>query len=209
MTQREKDWVIKIQMMQLNNTGGGGGGGGGGGLMERLGNYHDFYYQAYFEKLERRLWARSVDSEHDHREPLRLNTPQLARVEHTYTPVQFEGSLGKLTVSSVNNPRRMIDAVATATRPSDDEDLKEKQGRDKRRHVLHTIENAYSLLLSIEDVDRVIAKLAGGCRGDGGPGDGNRDDRTVAMETRQAKLQALMELLQVHAAAATDAGDER
>lgn len=27
--------------------------------------------------------------------------------------VQFEGSLGKLTVSSVNNPRKMIDAVVT------------------------------------------------------------------------------------------------
>lgn len=33
--------------------------------------------------------------------------------------VQFAGSLGKLTVSSVNNPRKMIDAVVTAR--SDDE----------------------------------------------------------------------------------------
>ena len=33
--------------------------------------------------------------------------------------VQFEGSLGKLTVSSVNNPRKMIDAVVTS-RSEDD-----------------------------------------------------------------------------------------
>lgn len=33
--------------------------------------------------------------------------------------VQFAGSLGKLTVSSVNNPRKMIDAVVTPR--SDDE----------------------------------------------------------------------------------------
>lgn len=33
--------------------------------------------------------------------------------------VQFAGSLGKLTVSSVNNPRKMIDAVVTSR--SDDE----------------------------------------------------------------------------------------
>lgn len=33
--------------------------------------------------------------------------------------VQFAGSLGKLTVSSVNNPRKMIDAVVTAR--TDDE----------------------------------------------------------------------------------------
>lgn len=33
--------------------------------------------------------------------------------------VQFAGSLGKLTVSSVNNPRKMIDAVVTTR--SDDE----------------------------------------------------------------------------------------
>eukprot|EP00061_Rhincodon_typus_P005690 g25518.t1 len=36
--------------------------------------------------------------------------------------VQFEGSLGKLTVSSVNNPRKMIDAVVT-TRTDDDPEL--------------------------------------------------------------------------------------
>lgn len=35
--------------------------------------------------------------------------------------VQFAGSLGKLTVSSVNNPRKMIDAVVTTR--SDDEVL--------------------------------------------------------------------------------------
>lgn len=33
--------------------------------------------------------------------------------------MQFEGSLGKLTVSSVNNPRKMIDAVVTS-RSEDD-----------------------------------------------------------------------------------------
>lgn len=33
--------------------------------------------------------------------------------------VQFAGSLGKLTVSSVNNPRKMIDAVVT-TRTDDE-----------------------------------------------------------------------------------------
>jgi len=82
--------------------------------------------------------------------------------------VQFEGSLGKLTVSSVNNPRKMIDAVVTS-RGEDDvssgparsvagarsrpqpwlavpprQETKEKQVRDKRRQTLVTIEKVSS-----------------------------------------------------------------
>ena len=52
--------------------------------------------------------------------------------------MQFEGSLGKLTVSSVNNPRKMIDAVVTSR--SEDDETKEKQVRDKRRKTLFIIE---------------------------------------------------------------------
>ncbi|KAL7991966.1 hypothetical protein Chor_016222 [Crotalus horridus] len=92
MLQREKDWVSKIQMMQLQSTDP---------------YLDDFYYQNYFQKLEK-----------------------LSAAEEMH--VQFEGSLGKLTVSSVNNPRKMIDAIVT----------------------LRGEEDTYSLLLDVEDYER-------------------------------------------------------
>ncbi|NXP76475.1 PATL1 protein, partial [Ramphastos sulfuratus] len=137
MLQREKDWVSKIQMMQLQSTDP---------------YLDDYYYQNYFQKLEKLAAAQEVHGDGPKKERTKLITPQVAKLEHTYKPVQFEGSLGKLTVSSVNNPRKMIDAVVTSR--SEDDETKEKQVRDKRRQTLVTIEKTYSLLLDVEDYER-------------------------------------------------------
>uniref|UniRef100_A0A8B9IZZ2 Protein PAT1 homolog 1 n=1 Tax=Amazona collaria TaxID=241587 RepID=A0A8B9IZZ2_9PSIT len=137
MLQREKDWVSKIQMMQLQSTDP---------------YLDDYYYQNYFQKLEKLSAAEEVHGDGPKKERTKLITPQVAKLEHTYKPVQFEGSLGKLTVSSVNNPRKMIDAVVTSR--SEDDETKEKQVRDKRRQTLVTIEKTYSLLLDVEDYER-------------------------------------------------------
>ncbi|GCC35264.1 hypothetical protein chiPu_0013747 [Chiloscyllium punctatum] len=107
MTQREKEWVSKIQMMQLQSADP---------------YLDDYYYQNYFERLEKKQAALDLNNEgprKEKKERMKLITPQVAKLEHIYRPVQFEGSLGKLTVSSVNNPRKMIDAVVT-TRSDDD-----------------------------------------------------------------------------------------
>lgn len=137
MLQREKDWVSKIQMMQLQSTDP---------------YLDDYYYQNYFQKLEKLAAAEEVHGDGPKKERTKLITPQVAKLEHAYKPVQFEGSLGKLTVSSVNNPRKMIDAVVTSR--SEDDETKEKQVRDKRRQTLVTIEKTYSLLLDVEDYER-------------------------------------------------------
>uniref|UniRef100_A0A8C4QIC6 Uncharacterized protein n=1 Tax=Eptatretus burgeri TaxID=7764 RepID=A0A8C4QIC6_EPTBU len=73
MTQREKEWVVRIQMLQLQS--------GGSGV-------NDYYYKMYFERLERRAMAGDATSGgiSKKREPLRLITPQVALAEHTYTP---------------------------------------------------------------------------------------------------------------------------
>ncbi|KAL1023517.1 hypothetical protein UPYG_G00041860 [Umbra pygmaea] len=134
MTQREKEWVAKIQMMQLQSTDP---------------YLDDYYYQNYFEKMEKRQEsARDIRKEHT----TKLITPQVAKLEHTYRPVQFAGSLGKLTVSSVNNPRKMIDAVVTSR--TDDEEKREKQVWNKRRQILYTVEKMYSLLLEVQDFEK-------------------------------------------------------
>lgn len=135
MTQKEKEWVTKIQMMQLQSTDP---------------YLDDYYYQNYYEKMEKRQEKERDSSKKEH--TTKLITPQVAKVEHTYRPVQFAGSLGKLTVSSVNNPRKMIDAVVTTR--SDDEEKREKQVWNKRRQILYTVEKMYSLLLEVQDFEK-------------------------------------------------------
>ncbi|XP_062297036.1 protein PAT1 homolog 1 [Scomber scombrus] len=135
MTQKEKEWVTKIQMMQLQSTDP---------------YLDDYYYQNYYEKMEKRQERERDSSKKEH--TTKLITPQVAKLEHTYRPVQFAGSLGKLTVSSVNNPRKMIDAVVTTR--TDDEEKREKQVWNKRRQILYTVEKMYSLLLEVQDFEK-------------------------------------------------------
>lgn len=135
MTQKEKEWVARIQMMQLQSTDP---------------YLDDYYYQNYYEKMEKRQERDRDSSRKEH--ATKLITPQVAKLEHTYRPVQFAGSLGKLTVSSVNNPRKMIDAVVTTR--TDDEEKREKQVWNKRRQVLYTVEKMYSLLLEVQDFEK-------------------------------------------------------
>ncbi|XP_008108916.1 protein PAT1 homolog 1 isoform X2 [Anolis carolinensis] len=158
MLQREKDWVSKIQMMQLQSTDP---------------YLDDFYYQNYFQKLEKLSAAEDMHGDGPKKERTKLITPQVAKLEHAYKPVQFEGSLGKLTVSSVNNPRKMIDAVVTLR--GEEDETKEKQVRDKRRQTLVMIEKTYSLLLDVEDYERrYLLSLEG--------------DRLALMEERKQKI---------------------
>lgn len=166
MLQREKEWVCRIQLLQLQSTD----------------PYHDdFYYQNYFEKLDKLSASQDSLSEGPKKERTKLITPQVAKLEHTYKPVQFEGSLGKLTVSSVNNPRKMIDAVATHR--SDEEETREKQVRDKRRQTLVVIEKAFSVLLALEDFERRFSLCC------------EDEEREALTEERRHKLQQLCDIL--------------
>ncbi|XP_034753659.1 protein PAT1 homolog 1 [Etheostoma cragini] len=140
MTQKEKEWVTKIQMMQLQSTDP---------------YLDDYYYQNYYEKMEKRQERERDSSKKEH--TTKLITPQVAKVEHTYRPVQFAGSLGKLTVSSVNNPRKMIDAVVTTR--TDDEEKREKQVWNKRRQILYTVEKMYSLMLEVQDFEKRFVQV--------------------------------------------------
>ncbi|CAB1328241.1 unnamed protein product [Coregonus sp. 'balchen'] len=104
----------------------------------------------YFEKMEKRQERDRDGVRKEH--TTKLITPQVAKLEHIYRPVQFAGSLGKLTVSSVNNPRKMIDTVVTSR--TDDEEKREKQVWNKRRQILYTVEKMYSLLLEVQDFEK-------------------------------------------------------
>uniref|UniRef100_A0A8C5Q8D0 Protein PAT1 homolog 1 n=1 Tax=Leptobrachium leishanense TaxID=445787 RepID=A0A8C5Q8D0_9ANUR len=166
MLQREKEWVCRIQLLQLQSTD----------------PYHDdFYYQNYFEKLDKLSASQDKPSEGPKKERTKLITPQVAKLEHAYKPVQFEGSLGKLTVSSVNNPRKMIDAVATLR--SDEDENREKQVRDKRRQTLVIIEKVFSVVLQLEDYERQFALTC------------EDEERKALNEERKQRLQKLSDIL--------------
>ncbi|XP_078287113.1 protein PAT1 homolog 2-like [Rhinoraja longicauda] len=95
MTDKEKAWIIKLQMIQLQSE-----------------NPHldDYYYQEYFRKLERKLSEMEL-GEKWKREPQKLVTPYVQKAEMYDSVVHIKGSLGQVAVSTCYSPRRAIDVV--------------------------------------------------------------------------------------------------
>ncbi|XP_069492359.1 protein PAT1 homolog 2 [Ambystoma mexicanum] len=134
MSTKEKEWVIKLQMIQLQSE-----------------NPHldDYYYQAYYEKLERKLAEEELLGERIKREPTKLVTPYIQKAE-TYEPVvHIEGSLGQVAVSTCYSPRRAIDVVSHSVL---DEHIK-ALGYQRLR-VLKGIEKLFMMLLEVEEAER-------------------------------------------------------
>jgi DNA topoisomerase 2-associated protein PAT1 len=87
-----------------------------------------------------------------------LVLPQLSKLEtKAYTPAQFEGALGRLTASSIHNPRQMI-TVHFA--PGSDTDEARGVVEVKRfKEMLLRIEKGYNSLLDIEDTEKKALAL--------------------------------------------------
>ncbi|XP_055509828.1 protein PAT1 homolog 2-like [Leucoraja erinacea] len=95
MTDKEKAWIIKLQMIQLQSEN------------PRL---DDYYYQEYFRKLERKLSEMELGEKWT-REPQKLVTPYVQKAEMYDSVVHIKGSLGQVAVSTCYSPRRAIDVV--------------------------------------------------------------------------------------------------
>ncbi|XP_061177595.1 protein PAT1 homolog 1-like isoform X1 [Saccostrea echinata] len=148
MTQKEKDWIIKIQLIQLQTE-----------------NPYldDFYYTTYSlkKKAEERL-KRQQNGVMDDKDPeLNLIIPAMAKLEtKPYKPAQFEGSLGRLTTSSVHNPRQIIDVRSEGKHHTEDGEPKNVSKELRRsRQLLMEIENGYNLLLDVDDIEKKILAL--------------------------------------------------
>ncbi|XP_006817996.1 protein PAT1 homolog 1-like [Saccoglossus kowalevskii] len=144
MTPKEKDWIIKIQMMQLqsNNP-----------------YLDDYYYQTFV--LRKRAEVKKLNNEGIQTvkkdEPKIIMPPAKQSDARQYKPAHFEGTLGTVSVASVNNPRKMIDVKRA---PSlQDDDLITSQPLKKRAVVLLSIEKVYSLLLELEDLEKKALAL--------------------------------------------------
>ncbi|XP_060794750.1 protein PAT1 homolog 2 [Neoarius graeffei] len=138
MSAKEKEWIIKLQMIQLQSE-----------------NPHqdDYYYQEYYRRLEAKLAEEEMLGDRSKREPPKLTTPYVSKTV-SYTPVvHIEGSLGQVAVSTCYSPRRAIDAVHGHS-------VEEQKDRQQRLEVLNTIENCYIILLGVEEAEQAKASIS-------------------------------------------------
>ncbi|XP_028397344.1 protein PAT1 homolog 1-like isoform X2 [Dendronephthya gigantea] len=97
MTAKEKDWIIRIQLMQLTSD------------KPELDDY-------YFHTFERRRLAKErsqsttgVELETNHtNKDIKMTLPHVTKGDHNYKPTKFEGSLGQVSVGSVFHPREVV-----------------------------------------------------------------------------------------------------
>ncbi|XP_040277696.1 protein PAT1 homolog 2 [Bufo bufo] len=166
MSQKEKEWVIKLQMIQLQSE-----------------NPHldDYYYQTYYEKLERRLAEEELLGERKKKEPPKLVTPYIQKAETYESVVHIEGSLGQVAVSTCYSPRRAIDAISYVM---PDEDMK-ALGYQRLR-VLKHIEKLFVLLLEVEEMERRMPHIP--------------EDQHIRFQQKQSyKVQRIYEALKIGA----------
>ncbi|NXF70661.1 PATL2 protein, partial [Sclerurus mexicanus] len=136
MTSKEKDWVIKVEMIQLQS--------------ENMDD--DYYYQWYYHRLERRQAEEELLGGRNKLEPPKLVTPFIQKVETYDSVVRIAGSLGQVAVSTCYSPRRAIDAVHHA--------LVEEVGSHRLR-ALHRIEKLFLQLLEVEEAQRKMSLALG------------------------------------------------
>ncbi|EPQ14746.1 Protein PAT1 like protein 2 [Myotis brandtii] len=131
MTRKEKDWVIKVQMVQLQSE---------------KPCLDDYYYQKYYQKLEKKEADEELLGQRSKVESLKLVTPYIQKAEAYESVVRFEGSLGQVAMSTCFSPRRAIDAVPHGT-PEPEIGAASSQ----RLRVLSWIEKMFLQLLEIEE----------------------------------------------------------
>uniref|UniRef100_F6W9N8 PAT1 homolog 2 n=3 Tax=Callithrix jacchus TaxID=9483 RepID=F6W9N8_CALJA len=131
MTRKEKDWVIKVQMVQLQSA---------------KPHLDDYYYQEYYQKLEKKQADEELLGRRNGVESLRLVTPYIQKAEAYESVVRIEGSLGQVAVSTCFSPRRAIDAVPHGTQEQDI-----GVASSQRLGVLYRIEKMFLQLLEIEE----------------------------------------------------------
>ncbi|XP_061562641.1 protein PAT1 homolog 2 isoform X1 [Phycodurus eques] len=136
MTAKEKEWIIRLQMIQLQSE---------NPYLE------DYYYQEYYRRVEAKMAEEELGIR-SKREPLKLTTPYITKTD-AYTPVvHIEGSLGQVAVSTCYSPRRAIGAVHAVQAQGPLEE--QKDTRRQRLELLSEIEKLFMVLLEVEETDR-------------------------------------------------------
>ncbi|XP_015245302.1 PREDICTED: protein PAT1 homolog 2 [Cyprinodon variegatus] len=137
MTTKEKEWIIRLQMIQLQSE-----------------NPYldDYYYQEYYRRLEAKMAEEELGMR-SKKEPPKLTTPYITKTD-AYAPVfHIEGSLGQVAVSTCYSPRRAISAVNAVQTHCPLEELKDT--RQQRLEILSKIEKLFIVLLEVEETERM------------------------------------------------------
>ncbi|XP_013869375.1 protein PAT1 homolog 2 [Austrofundulus limnaeus] len=137
MTIKEKEWITRLLMIQLQSE---------NPYLE------DYYYQEYYRRIEAKLAEEELGIR-SKKEPPKLTTPYITKVD-AYTPVvHIEGSLGQVAVSTCYSPRRAISAVHAVQAQCPIEE--QKDTRQQRLEVLNKIEKLFIVLLEVEETERM------------------------------------------------------
>ncbi|XP_019759259.1 protein PAT1 homolog 1 [Dendroctonus ponderosae] len=145
MTPKDKQWLLNIQMMQVN-TG--------------TPYFDDYYYTIYKERKSKSIKEHPIDSERNSGR-FQNNGRQRRNSERqdgnnltprVYTVLQFENSLGKLQCGSVTAPRKIIDMEVMQSDKEQDIPPPSKDSKKTKQYLLE-IEALYSLLLKAEDIN--------------------------------------------------------
>ncbi|XP_054280908.1 protein PAT1 homolog 1 isoform X2 [Macrosteles quadrilineatus] len=126
MSPQEKQWLASIQMLQLNTHQ----------------PFRDDYYFTVYQ--QRHGSGKKIAGPPNQK---RDNLGIAPQKQNTYTPLQFENSLGKLQIGSVTAPRKIIDMVYLDMIDSNTK----QQNERKSKAILMEIEKMYSQVIKIED----------------------------------------------------------
>ncbi|XP_059611274.1 protein PAT1 homolog 1 [Phlebotomus argentipes] len=174
MSQRNKQWLIGIQLLQLNTE---------------TPYIDDYYYTVFKERRMKRERESKAHRDNQLNHPLTQpkghaqlvllsmgkngtnqrnhdrdkknqdnSKGEKEMTPRTYTPLQFENSLGKLQCGSVTAPRKIIDmdimGPETGHQLSSNIELSTQK---KSRQMLLHIESLYKIMLKVEDLKNPIA----------------------------------------------------
>ncbi|CAG9807897.1 unnamed protein product [Chironomus riparius] len=182
MSNRDKQFLITIQLMQLNTE---------------TPYFDDYYYTMYKERQR----LRGIENESQAHRDNQLNHPftqpkghaqmllrqfnnigkngmqnqknGTARERHnsesstkndkenptprTYTPLQFENSLGKLQCGSVTAPRKIIDMEVVGNAENGQNVISDSTMQKRSRQILIYIEMLYKVVMKLEDLQHPLA----------------------------------------------------
>ncbi|CAH3144700.1 unnamed protein product [Pocillopora meandrina] len=189
MTRREKEWLIKIQLLQLTSN---------------EPELDDYYFQTYTRRKAAKERAKQSEGvQHDVEDnrasgaPRNMALPQFEREKKSYTPFDFQGTLGKVSSSSVQHPRQMVDLMHL-NKASE----QEKQGSSaplkdtkRRSQLLLNIEKSYDYLLNIESLEKRLIHV-------------EEKERNELCEARQSNVKKLFDLLNLSTEGSSKGDDE-
>ncbi|XP_012288336.1 protein PAT1 homolog 1 isoform X1 [Orussus abietinus] len=150
MSSREKQWLINIQLMQLNTN---------------QPYIDDYYYTVFCDRQNKQHEnqdnrdRRIHNNNGFHRDSREREQPHVL-TKVVYTPMQFENSLGKLQCGSVTAPRKIIDMDVVSNNDSQQVPPQQQKDTKKTRQLLLETERLYTIQLKLEDTNNPLALLA-------------------------------------------------